>query len=158
MPKKILFVTMCCIIMLAGTAMASVPTSELSIGGIGIGSSGNYVRSVYGNPDNIKLYDWGESWTYGSFELVLEKNAVLSLRSTGNNGLATPAGLAVGMKYSDAYNLYGKADSQGNAQTEIVRHPKGCDYHYIYFSSNDMLMILYTKNNVIKTIYIVKGH
>ena len=158
MMKKILLSTICCMIMFIGTVMASVPASELAIGGIGIGASGSYVRSVYGNPDDVKSYSWGEIWKYGSFELVFEKDTVLSLKSVGNNGLSTPAGLAVGMKIGTAYDLYGKADYQGKEQTEIVRHPKGCDYHYIYRSSNNMIMILYTNNDVIKAMAITEGH
>lgn len=158
MVKRIMLATICCLIMLAGTALASVPASELSIGGIGVGASGSYVRSVYGNPDNIRSYSWGEIWKYGSFEIVLENNTVLSLKSTSNNGLGTPAGLAVGMKVSTAYDLYGKPDSQGNSQTELVRHPKGCDYHYTYTSANSILLILYTKDNVIKAIEIKQGY
>ena len=155
---KILFATICCFIMSVCTATASVPASALSIGGIGIGSSGDYVKSVYGNPDNISASPWCEVWKYGSFELTVDKNTVLYLKSKGTNGLATPAGLAVGMKIDTAFDLYGKADYQGTTQTEIVRLPKGCDYHYLYTSSNNMLMILYTKNNVIKEIVITEGH
>jgi len=158
MMKKILLLTICCMIVFIGTVMASVPASELAIGGIGIGASGSYVRSVYGNPDDVKSYSWGEIWKYGSFELVFEKDTVLSLKSVGNNGLSTPAGLAVGMKIGTAYDLYGKADYQGKEQTELVRHPKGCDYHYIFRSSNQMLMILYTKNDVINAMEIKQGY
>ena len=156
--KKILLSVLSCVIMFAGTAIASVPASELAIGGIGIGASGSYVRSVYGNPDDVKSYSWGEIWKYGSFELVIEKGTVLSLKSMGNNGLGTPAGLAVGMKIGNAYELYGEADSQGSSQTELVRHPKGCDYHYMYRSSDNMLMILYTNNNVINAMEIKQGY
>jgi len=158
MIRKILLSTLFSLIMLVSTALASVPESELSIGGIGIGNSGGYVRSVYGNPDEVKNYNWGAIWRYGSFKVILEKNKVISLESRGNNGLSTPAGVSVGMKMSNAYDLYGKADYQGSSQTELIRHPAGCDYHYTYNSSNSMLLILYTKNDVIRAIEIKQGY
>lgn len=63
--------------MLPNRTFASVPDSEISLGGIYFGASMQYVKSIYGTPDK-------KSTIYVS----------------ENNGFATPAGVIVGMDYT----------------------------------------------------------
>ena len=99
-----------------------IPESDIAIGGITLGAQASYVRSIYGEPDNISEVKTGRGspltvcFRYGdSFYVYLEQHSgqVVKVESTGNNGLETPAGFAVGMKISDVARYYGNAGRSG---------------------------------------------
>ncbi len=100
---------------LAYTPPKEIPESDIAIGGITLGASVDYVRSIYGAPDSITDINNGKGsepltlFRYGdSFFVYLNQHSgrVAKVESTGNNGLKTPAGFAVGMKISDVARHY----------------------------------------------------
>ena len=102
-------------LMSTAVCFAGVSEDEIGIGGITFHSSADYVKSVYGEPDNIATtYDhplWGgriDEYLYGdSFRITLQNGRVIRVDSTANNGLATPAGIKVGMDISSVMDVYG---------------------------------------------------
>lgn len=97
-----------------------IPIDQLKIGGIGCGSSVDYVKSIYGEPSKVSekkknyLYDLlGYTITYGdSFHLyvLVEKDGkedVVNIKTTANNGLAMPCGIKVGSSVREMYQNFG---------------------------------------------------
>lgn len=87
---------------MASCVFAAIPDSEFAIGGITIGSSADYVQSIYGEPthisDKVPNAEGGYSYSYAygsSFYIFFDANTnvVTGIFSTANNGLTTPAGL-----------------------------------------------------------------
>lgn len=90
-------------------------------GGIGIGDSIDYVKSIYGEPTSVGqrgknyLYDglYAYDMTYGdSFKISVVENSngteeVIDIASTANNGLAMPCGIKVGSSIGEVYKNFG---------------------------------------------------
>jgi len=105
---------------------ASIEVTEIGIGGIPYHASADYIKSIYGEPDNVTTTHNHALWSgkidnyyYGdSFQIVLRNDQVIWLGSTANNGLATPAGIKVGMKASMLTDVYAtgapRRDRYGN--------------------------------------------
>lgn len=100
----------------AYTAPTYVGNHEVAIGGITLGSTEEYVRSVYGAPDEVtysKDSVFGEKHTarYGnSFFITYGKtNHVIKVETTANNGLKTPSGISVGQAVSAVTDYYPKS-------------------------------------------------
>lgn len=137
--------------MAATTSMAMVPRSELSLGGISIFSTVDYMKSIYGQPDSVRdngstkmpvyTYAYGKSVTItscgGRYTHVISVSA--------NNGWATPAGVTVGMDISVLNRVYGNADRVWT---------KGSYKFYEYKATRDGLLYLTfkTKKGIIKGI------
>lgn len=95
-----------------------IPIREIAIGGIDTLASEEYVRSVYGEPDEITYEPWQhaqpnnrKTFRYGdSFFITFDADDGRAWRitTTGNNGLATPAGFTVGSDISSVIRRYGK--------------------------------------------------
>ena len=100
------------------SCFATIPTSELAIGGIITGNDQNYVRSVYGAPTKMEYRTTPYSntkndvtYTYGnSFSIRFYNDFALSIISKGNNGISTPSGIHVGSTFGEVKKLYGKPD------------------------------------------------
>mgnify|MGYP002775233548 CR=1 FL=1 len=80
---------------MASCVFAAIPDSELAIGGITIGSSADYVQSIYGEPthisDKVPNAEGGYSYSYAygsSFYIFFDANTnvVTGIFSTANNG------------------------------------------------------------------------
>lgn len=94
---------------------------QARIGGIGIGDSVDYVKSIYGEPTFIGdrgknyLYDglYSYNMKYGdSFTLSVVENSngtveIIDIDSNANNGLAMPCGIKVGSQVGDMYKNFG---------------------------------------------------
>ncbi len=100
------------IMMMSGSfASAHIATEEIALGGIPAGVSFEYMKSVYGEPEGNTEKGSEYQYRYGdSVFLFVLGNKVMSIKTTANNGFATPAGIAVGMNISAAEKAYGKAD------------------------------------------------
>lgn len=123
--KKMWFVVIGCIIFMMSTCFAArpkeIPVKDIAIGGITINASEDYVRSVYGEPDEITYQNYRgpepehtKTFRYGnSFFITFDadRNTVHTIKTTGNNGLVTPAGFTVGSKISDVKKYYGETSS-----------------------------------------------
>ena len=123
---KRLFVFVFALVMLSSTCFASMNAeylTSMSIGGIQIGSSEEYVKSIYGEPKRIE-YDRSLNGTnnqgstaytyiYGdTFKILFCGNNTIPMQageiiSTANNGIKTEAGLSVGDNESRIIALYG---------------------------------------------------
>ena len=96
--------------MLPNRTFASVPDSEISLGGIYFGASMQYVKSIYGTPDK----------------------KVITVYVSENNGFATPAGVIVGMDYTVPQKLYGAPDNHGSSYLFSARESnpyEGLSFH-----------------------------
>lgn len=97
-----------------------IPIEQLKIGGVGIGDSLDYVKSIYGEPSivgkKVKNYLY-EGITYDvsygdSFllKVLIESDGtenIVNINSTANNGLAMPCGIKVGSPIGDMYKKFG---------------------------------------------------
>ena len=112
--------------MMASTCFASMNAeylTSMAIGGVQIGSSEEYVKSIYGEPERIE-YDQNLNgtnnqgstvYTYvygGTFKILFCGNNAIPMQvgeisSTANNGIKTEAGLTVGDNESRIKALYG---------------------------------------------------
>lgn len=132
-----------------GKCFASISEDQVSLGGISIGSSTEYVKSIYGYPDteevnyNHPLFTGRvDVYTYGnSFKITFADNQVVHIYTAANNGIGTPAGITVGMTSSTLTNVYGAADSIHNG-------------NYFYHTSNNPYkgLLFITKNGKISSI------
>ena len=143
-------------LMSVSVCFAAIPTSEIAIGGITVGSSADYVKSIYGEPDRITTtYNhalWRgkiDEYYYGdSFHIILSDDKVIWLGTTANNGLATPAGIRVGMKVSTLIDVY------GNGKAHRDRYGNICDYYYRSVKSEySALKFGVDRNGIITAIY-----
>ena len=128
-----------------------IPKADIAIGGIALGADESYVKRIYGEPNEVSYKETGvfgrtKIFQYGnSFFVTFSNNKkewhVLEVKSTGNNGLKTPSGFAVGMKLSDVYNRYGPGRTGDNS---------------VFYTSNWWLNIMFKgdKNGKITEIYI----
>ena len=140
--KKIISAFIFCLMtFFAGSnAYAMIDESQVALGGITPLVSQEYVRSIYGNPNNISTL--GNNilfWNYGksikirfvsgaAYGYVREqpeyyKFFLANITTTANNGFATPAGIIVGMDESIVYQIYGNPDfRKGNSITYRARN------------------------------------
>lgn len=100
---------------------ATIPMSEMALGGIYSGADEQYVLKIYGKPDKIKVdqnkkdYFDGKSKTYlygTDFHILFVDNKVFNVKTTGKNGISTPSGITVGMQESQIYSTYGTPDNK----------------------------------------------
>ena len=127
------FVTM----VLTSTCWASVPESELYIGGIGNPMTSEEVRDIYGDPyqlitsgnkhalwkGDVKSYAYGEEKT---FKVTFADDKVIHVMTTANNGLRTPVGIGVKSEVADVLEAYGQPDNIIN-ETRWVYNVEGKD-------------------------------
>ena len=100
--------------------MASVPDSEISIGGVSYGTSIDEVRSSYNAPDKVDTTDRHPLWRgfvdtyyYGtSFKVIFSNCSAVFISSTANNGLGTPSGIYVGNSKQSVIDTYGEPDNK----------------------------------------------
>ena len=110
---------------------ASVPSDQLSLGGIEYGMTEDTVRSIYGTPTDTE-YKQSQHYNgtavqfeYGdNFEVTLVDGIVRSIEAEERSDQATPAGIQVGMSVATLKDVYGEPD--------IIRGNK-----YIYRCDDD---------------------
>ena len=127
------------------SAAKSFNAEQAAIGGIAAGSSTDYIKGIYGEPNKIRIREnHSETWYYGdTFQIDFINGKVSSVVSSGNNGLATPAGITVGMKKSKMTSNYGSpqvTDKYGNRAI------------YTYQADNGVKMIFIISNGIISEI------
>lgn len=133
------------------TPMAQFPYiafERIAIGGIQpLTSTKEYVRSVYGDPDEIikrpptgrfSDSDITETWKYGgTFSIVFSEDYVFNIETTGANNLATPDGLKVGDGESKLISIYGHRGKLG----------------YWYRSEHECNLAITVKNGKVTSIF-----
>ncbi len=107
----------------------AINPAEAAIGGVVVGSSEDYVRGIYGEPDKIEYlgdtpFGYAKRWKYGKTFTVSFSGGgyVFDVTTTGNNGLKTPAGFTVGSDIADLIDYFG--------QTSVYQTEK--DFHRVY--------------------------
>ena len=137
---------------------ASVPDSELYLGGIGVDSTNQEVQTLYGDPwvletqgknhalwkGEVKTYEYGKEKTY---KVTFNNDKVIQVYSKANNGLETPAGLHVGMDKEDVLDFYGKPD--------VINEYNGKDKWFYASETNEhkgMVIVIDNKTEKVKEI------
>ena len=123
---------------------AQIASERVALGGIQVGATIDYVKSIYGEPSRIESAYVGmldETITthhYGETLSIAydEQRRVHGIRSTGNNGFATPDGVSVGMDVSVLQKVYGKSDDVVPSKTTRYYAMKGVPYIGIRFDFN----------------------
>ena len=103
-------------------AAAEISPSEVALGGIPLGASPEYLKSVYGEPTRYETVNGGVVYNYNNTFRVLFASGkyMYWLETTANNGIGTPSGVRVGMpesvleKYGETYFT----QQEGNATTK----------------------------------------
>lgn len=134
-------------------ANAKLSSDQIAIGGITYKSSLDYIYGIYGPPDFIEsgsVYCWGynslEVYTWGPHG---QTNYATEIRCKKNNGLATPAGVTVGMPVSVLNDLYGRADYTLDSDREG-------NTVYTYFGEAGPCLVFRVLNNKIREIWVIK--
>ena len=145
------------------TTEAAIPKSEMSLGGVRTGVNISQVYKTYGKParkETKTAYMWGGNMQFvtyyfgnGSFYVTEVKGGnknfgVLITATTSNNGIKTPAGIAVGDSATKLKTKYGNPDSVENTSEGTL---------YIYsaiqtkrFDTMDELQIVIKNGKIIK--------
>ena len=117
--KKIIMFVIALVCFSYGVCMA-IPQSEIALGGITYGMNFEDVKKIYGKPTdkhrdkfktNTKMgYDWVDEYTYGKgFEVHCDSNGkVISVQTTANNGISTPAGFTYGSNANEILQYFGE--------------------------------------------------
>ncbi len=99
----------------------SMPREEMYVGGVGAGCSLGYVSSIYGEPrektefrsDGVQVMTYVYSDTFSitgqtyAEDLCAEEDLMVVGFSLKDGSLSTPHGIAVGMPYEKAVELFG---------------------------------------------------
>lgn len=132
------------------SSYALVPNEAAEVGGLRPGYTLEYMESIYGKPvlDTVKpcnlpafsqyTYKYGDTVSIFS----IGGKAIFGIKTTANNGWATPAGVAVGMNKSVLNDIYGKED-------HIFQRNGITYYEYYVFPSGMRGLIFGIKNNKI---------
>jgi hypothetical protein len=104
MMKKVFSVFAAMLVILAcSVCFAEIPSSEVALGGIKLGASPEYVKSIYGEPTSYDKGN-GDSIIYNynnTFKIMFSGGKYMYwMETTANNGIKTPSGIAVGMNAS----------------------------------------------------------
>lgn len=146
MKKKVAVLAMCLMTFVGSTCLARIDADQVAIGGITLGSTMDYVESIYGSPSAnfrrsfIIHHEYGQSFAMDSYN-----GYVTRVITTGHNGIATPGGVLVGMPADVLNDVYGKADAVSHSQGITI-------YHYRGSGTSNVLMFFINSNGVISEI------
>ena len=121
-----------CVSALAPAAVfARIPASGVAIGGVGLGTTPGQVKRIYGEPTDsrrvyskadggyITQYIYGNSYSITFYELPGGAYADF-VNCSSDNGLATPAGVLVGMDETVLTSVYGAPDVKSEDPTSHI--------------------------------------
>lgn len=134
-------ILMTMVLLMSSLCFAKIPSSQFALGGITLGCDTSYVRNIYGAPNSVSTIKKGYRgfiYTYGSTFYIwfYDSGSSFLIGTKGNNGIATPAGITVGMNSSILWSIYGSPDKLSNGT-------------FIYFGDNGEILVIGTKNNKI---------
>ena len=118
---RLIILTVVLLSMICSVCMASIPRSELALGGVTLFTRFANVQRIYGQPTSTSYKDyniWGgtsrfytQRYGNGSFIVTAtNRDGVVSVTTTANNGIGTPAGIKVGMSQGRLSMAYGEVD------------------------------------------------
>ena len=122
-------------------------STDIALGGLMVGTTRAQVEAIYGAPTartepkrSIALDEMMDEYTYGtSFKVIFVKDTVMYLNTNAHNGIATPAGVTVGMDASILQKIYGTGEVDPTKHK--ARRMPGYDY-YTYWQAGDPLHYL----------------
>ena len=140
--KKIIYQIVLLVMLLSvqSTALAfhgTIAEEEINIGGIGIGTSLDYVKQVYGQPTEQKNYrnylGQGIEYNYNNLFIVdaaIKQNGdtYVSYITCKAGNLKTPSGFAVGTPYKNVTDKYSKFSMIEKNGFKIYTHFNGALY------------------------------
>lgn len=137
-----------------------VDPAEVAIGGVQIGSSMDYVRSIYGEPTTVRTYYdrvfYGncEDWTYGDSFVIrfAQSGTAYSVASTKDNGIKTPAGFTVGQNINGVIDYFGS-----DKMTRTYDKTSGTYIYRVYCNSYIYLVFTTDKKGKISRISLVEN-
>lgn len=102
----------------------SMPLEEMSVGGVGYDCTLAYVKKIYGEPadkkiftgDGVRIVTWFYSENFSvtartsEDDMTPEENLHVVAFSLKDNSLSTPSGLTVGMSYNEVVKLWGRGE------------------------------------------------
>ena len=102
-------------LVISSTCFADIPYERVALGGIQFGTTMERVKSIYGEPDKIEhsynyFYSDNIAIHYYGYTLIVEynsENTVVMIDSYGENDIATPDGVKVGMNKNILSKIYG---------------------------------------------------
>lgn len=105
--KKAIFATVFAMTVVPGFAGAAIPADEVSVAGLAMGESLDYVAEYHGMPDEHER----ETYIYNKgLQVSFDNGTVSSARISSNQYQSTPAGVTVGTSVDALIESYGKAD------------------------------------------------
>lgn len=104
-----------------------LPHLHMALGHITIGNLENHIIASYGKPNDLVQGMHDEyTYVYGQgkdFMVTFDKNhMVKKVTTTANNGIATPAGLIVGLDEKTLRKVYGTPQVDGDILTYLGEH------------------------------------
>lgn len=141
---------------------ASIPRSEISLGGITVNQSPDFMKKIYGEPNHEEPFpEYGIHATYGKGVKIDYNNLsnefvnkyIMNIDVTANNGWKTPAGIGVGDNISKALNLYGEPDykKSNSIKTFYAYYPDGYSENK---SSYGLFIVFNTSSGKILRMYL----
>lgn len=112
---------------------ARISASGVAIGGVALGTTPWQVKKIYGEPTDMRRvysksdggyitqYLYGNSYSITFYELPGGSYADF-INCSSDNGLATPAGVLVGMAESVLTSVYGAPDVKSEDPTSHITH------------------------------------
>lgn len=150
---------------IAPVCLASMPRSEMYVGGVGPGCTMGYVQEIYGEPTSRETQSFAEGITVLTYNYE-NKLIVRALKSMGSStleadmdvysvesyapSLTTPSGFAVGMSYAAVTRRFGLG--QVTPRGYINKPLDGCTY-YAYSAGPEMIFAV-DGHNIIRAIHV----
>lgn len=160
-----IIVCCCSLVLNIATTHAKPSSDQFSFGGITRDASLEYIMSIYGEPserisgDTWMTYKYGDDGSF-SIDFIYDKNFIdrckgggspywhcTEIRVTADNGISTPAGVAVGMSKQELINIYGEPNTvsakntigwMGKIRKDGIYYDEVCYYSdlYLIYSSH----------------------
>ena len=148
--KKIFVLILICLLNVSMCSAKKIINSEqAAIGGISTGADTNYIKSIYGEPNEIFTRENNSvTWFYGTtFQIEFVNDVAISVVSSGPNGLTTPNGISVGMKKNKIRSQFGSPNQTEKYKNRAI---------YFYEIDNGSKLIFIVKDKIISEIRVVK--
>ncbi|MDQ0202858.1 hypothetical protein [Pectinatus haikarae] len=144
MRKFLLLIVFISMTTVSAICAAQIPQEEVALGGINLGATPEYVKSVYGEPSSYIRSKNGVIYDYNStFRIYFASGKYMYwLETTANNGIATPSGVTIGMDASILYK-YG--------EIYLTEH-EGNTTYYSYWAPGRITLIFGVQNGKIISI------
>lgn len=161
--KKSLFLLLAILCISTTTCFASIPRTDMAIGGVTLGSSLNYVKQIYGPPTSF-YYEDGDYitgkiavYSYNQMFVIYARTrnqpaGMIDSIICRDKGLSTPAGFAVGMNFDIVKKIYGYPYESKYPVNPV----SGCK-HYGYNNGSYNMEFAVDSKKIIRQIVVYSG-